>query len=73
MVNLEQSGIRTPDAWSAEISKIKEVPVLKGMFSETALVCVCTYVPNFKFQNKPLKSPSRLVLNDFKGTIFLVS
>ena len=32
MNNLEQSGIRTPDAWCAGISKIKEVLVLKSIF-----------------------------------------
>ena len=32
MNNLEQSGIRTSDAWCAGISKIKEVLVLKSIF-----------------------------------------
>ena len=32
---------------NADTSKIKGVLVLKGIFSET--ICVCTYVPNFKF------------------------
>ena len=63
MANLEQSRIRTPDAWSADISKIKEVLVLKGIFSGIKSVCVFTYL-NF---------PPRLGLNDFNLTIFLVS
>ena len=46
MVNLEQSGrmvsgLRTPDAWSADSSKIKEVLILKVIFSETTYhMCV---------------------------------
>ena len=31
----------------ADISKIKGVLILKGVFSETT--CLCIYVPNFKF------------------------
>ena len=33
----------------AGTSKVKRALVLKGIFSETAYVCVCVYVPNFKF------------------------
>ena len=43
MANLEQSRIRNPDRWSADISKIKEVLVLKGIFSGIKSVCVITY------------------------------
>ena len=49
MANLEQSRVRTPDAWSADISKIKEILVLKGIFSEIKSVCVLTYqISGFK-------------------------
>ena len=34
---------------NADISKIKKALILKGIFSETIHVCVCIYVPNFKF------------------------
>ena len=33
---------------NADLSKIKQVLVLKGIFSETKYI-VYTYVPNFKF------------------------
>ena len=49
MADLKQSRIRTPDAWSADISKIKEVLALKGIFSEIKSVCVLTYqISGFK-------------------------
>ena len=49
MANLEQSRVRTPDAWSVDISKIKEILVLKGIFSEIKSVCVLTYqISDFK-------------------------
>ena len=43
LANLEQFGSQPPDAWSADISKIKEVLVLEGIFSEPTYVCVLTY------------------------------
>ena len=54
---------------NADISKIKRVLVLKGIFSETAYVCVLTYQISKTSkntstpQNAPLKSPPRLKLN----------
>ena len=47
-VNLEHSRsmvslLRTPDAWSADISKIKEVQILKEIFSESTYVCLLAY------------------------------
>ena len=63
MANLQPSDSRSPDAWSikltfsitinfylrnVDISKIKEVLVLKYIFSVTK-ICVRTYVPNIKF------------------------
>ena len=41
--NLEQFRSRISDAWSAEIDKIKEGLVLKGIFSKTTYVCVFKY------------------------------
>ena len=38
---------------NADISKIKRALVLKGIFSETT--CVCTYVPNLKFNFQDIK------------------
>ena len=43
MSNLEQFRSRISDAWSAEIDKIKEGLVLKGIFSKTTYVCVFKY------------------------------
>ena len=43
MANLEQFRSRISHAWSAEIDKIKEVLVLKGIFSETTYVCIFNY------------------------------
>ena len=43
MANLERFRSRISDAWSAEIDKIKEVLVLKGIFSKTTYVCVFKY------------------------------
>ena len=43
MANLEQSGRQPTNAWSADITKIKEVPVLEGIYSERRYVCVITY------------------------------
>ena len=49
MANLEESGLRTLDAWPADISKIKEVLMLKGIFSEIKYVCVLSYqISSFK-------------------------
>ena len=53
MANLEQSRVRTPDAWSVDISKIKEILVLKGIFSEIKSVCVLTYQIS-AFKTNPL-------------------
>ena len=39
LANLEQSRSQPQDAWSADISKIKEVLVLEDIFSELAYVC----------------------------------
>ena len=43
MANLERFRSRISDAWSAEIDKIKEGLVLKGIFSKTTYVCVFKY------------------------------
>ena len=66
MANLEKFGSRIPKARSAkftfslnffskknaDISKIKEVLVLKGIFSETAYVCILTYqISSFQHRN----------------------
>ena len=55
MANLEQSRIRTLEAWSADIGKIKEVLVLKGIFSEINSICVLTYQLS-GFKTNPLIS-----------------
>ena len=45
MANLKKSGCRIPDAWSADIGRIKEVLVPKGMFSEIYMyMCLSTKV-----------------------------
>ena len=41
MANLEQSGSQTSDSWSPDITKTKEVLVLKGIFSEPHM---CVYL-----------------------------
>ena len=47
MANLLQFGSRTPEAWSADISKIKEVLVRKVYLVKVTLF-LSTYLPKFK-------------------------
>ena len=43
LANFGQPGSQPPDAWSADISKIKDVLVLDGIFSEPTYVWVLKY------------------------------
>ena len=63
MANLKQSRIRTLDAWSADISKIK-VLVLKGILFEIKSVFVLTYQLS-SFKTNPL-FPTKIRVKRFQ-------
>ena len=52
---------------NAEISRIKRVLALRGIFSETKYVCVCVCVLRTKFQ------VSSIILTSFRDGVILTS
>ena len=70
MANLKKSRIRTLDAWSADISKIK-VLVLKGILFEIKSVFVLTYQLS-SFKTNPL-FPTKIRVKRFQLKDFLAS